>query len=436
MNLRLKTLDALLLTFGALLLSCQKEDEDIGLSLSQNSQFQTYFTDTVTVQTSTVLLDSKVATSGTAYLLAGRYVDERLGTVTGKSFFQMGTAGVSGTIGQEAVLDSLVLSLDYAYSYGDTTRLLHLNVHQLSGKMVSGTTYYNTDQIAYEATALASAAFSPRPGRRRPLRIRMPAALGSQLLEQMKLGTLNSTDFLNTFRGLALVPDTADNGALLGFRAASDSTGLKLYYHQRSEQQRENQSVSFSLSDQTLRSNYLQSDRSGSLLASLQHTYEGVGIAQTNEEAFVQSGTGLCTRIDFPYLYRFKALGTLALNSASLIVRPVSQSQQVNHPAPASLLLYETDNRNRPLNLLSATYTDLTGTAYLVQDGTNNLRYYQFGLNSYVTALMRSNVASDNGLLLTIPATSGQLTINRLVLGGSKHAQSPIKLELVYTQVK
>jgi hypothetical protein len=417
------------------LFACEKES-DIGYDLhNTDEQFKTYFTDTTTVLTSTVLVDS-IPTSGTNYLMAGRYVDDRLGKITGKSFFQLGLTDNTISLGDAPIFDSLVFMLDYAYSYGDTTQTQQLSVYQLTKKLDETQTYYNSDQVAYESTPLATQAFRASPGKRKPLRIRLPDALGQALV----MKAVNSTIATNTYfqeyiKGLALVPGESDNAAVLGFRATSDSTVVKLYYH-RNESERVNLTYDFKVSTGTQRFHQLKADRSGTLLSSLQRIYQSVDSKETADEAYVEAGIGLRTRIDFPYLSTFNGLGHIAINSADLVIRPVAKSFGGNTLPPSSLSLYIAYANNRVGSLLSTVYTDLTGTASYVADEVNVLYYYKFPLTSYINTEIRNNVRSKEGLFVAVPETIDPVTVQRLILGSNQHPSQPLKLELVYTLVK
>ncbi len=108
MNLLIRKL-ALCLSISALFLACE-DPQDIGKDLQpQNQDFGVLFTDTVTVRTSTVLVDS-VRTSISNYMLAGQYMDAKLGTVTAKTFFQARFSGSDTTyiLAESPVYDSLV----------------------------------------------------------------------------------------------------------------------------------------------------------------------------------------------------------------------------------------------------------------------------------------------------------------------------------------
>ena len=74
-----------------LLASCDDTNE-VGLEL-EDGNLTAFYTDTVTVSVSTVLLDS-IATSGTGTMLVGQYEDAIVGKTTASTFFEIGRAHV------------------------------------------------------------------------------------------------------------------------------------------------------------------------------------------------------------------------------------------------------------------------------------------------------------------------------------------------------
>ena len=112
------------------LVSCEDPNE-LGLGLVDDNIAGKY-TDTLTVNVSTVYLDS-LATSGTGNMLAGQYTDPHSGTVLANTFFQVGLGSATWTVAADATFDSLTLLLPYSgYSYGDTTQAVTYNIHRLA----------------------------------------------------------------------------------------------------------------------------------------------------------------------------------------------------------------------------------------------------------------------------------------------------------------
>ncbi|HEX8529035.1 MAG TPA: hypothetical protein VF646_03400 [Cytophagales bacterium] len=123
---------------------------------------------------------------------------------------------------------------------------------------------------------------------------------------------LSEEAFRSLLKGIAVFPGGGDNGAILGFRAISDSTVIRLHYH-TDDLNRKPETVTFKAKKSSVRFNQLQSDRSGTLLAPLQRTRQAIDAALTGDETFLLSGIGLVTRLDFPYLRNFGELFPLGI---------------------------------------------------------------------------------------------------------------------------
>ncbi|MES2730140.1 MAG: DUF4270 family protein [Bacteroidota bacterium] len=431
------------------LFSCEK-DSDIGLELhNQDEQFKTYFTDTVTVLTSTVLIDS-INTTNAPYLIAGRYVDSRLGKISAKSFFEVGMDHAID-LGTKPVFDSLVLLLKYAYSYGDTNQVQQLSVHRLDNKLNPNKKYYSKESVSYESTPLGSVAqpFKARPRRGKKLSIRLPDELGKEIVAK----TLNkdfshsnpNLDFINYFKGLALVPGENDNASVIAF-VADTSAIVRLYYHVN-EAGLEKKTYDFKVSAGKTHFHQIISDRSATLLTGLKNAYDAVEAKSTGNETFIQEGIGLYTRIDIPYLNTFNDAGRIIVNSARLVIRPVSGTYRRGTPPPRSLIMYLVNARNRLAPDKTFPEVPQEGVPYLA-DEINGLHYYSFPFTYYINTEVQNNVRSQYGLLLASTNMqfnpvlkqqiyeSAQVSVERLIMGGNHHSEASIKLELTYTLVK
>ena len=406
-------------------LACQAPDSpDTALPPPDNGM-EAIFTDTVTVRASTVLLDS-VATSGAALLLAGRYHDNRLGSVVAGSVVAFGYEA-QPTVDESLIYDSLVLSLDYAYSYGDTNQVQHLHIHSLEEELSADKTYYNSDRVAYRSTPLGSKTFKPRPNTRIPLRIRLEDALGHALFNEMKDGGFTEETFKSVLKGIVVLPGENDNGAILGFRTISDSTVIRLHCH-TNDLDLKPETFTFKAPESSVRFNQLQSDRSSTLLAPLQRTRQALDASLTGEETFLLAGIGLVTRLEFPYLRNFANLYPLGINRAELVVQPVGNSHNRQYPLPTKLELFEVDGANRSRAAEALTQ------AFLTEDLVNQDKFYRAALTDYIIESIREGPVHRNGLLISFGSATFRQSAEKLVLGGAAHATDPVKLRVYYTR--
>jgi hypothetical protein len=405
--------------------SCEWGDANVGANLINNTNAaQQQVIDTFTVKVSTVLLDS-IATSATTQLTTGQYTDPYLGVVRASNFCQIALTE-SFRPSDEAVFDSLTLSLRYNYHYGDTTQLQQVTVYALTDRLDETRTYYNTSTIAY-GSSLGSRTFRARPTTGKRLDIRLSDALGRQLFQEARQGNLSGKeDWLSLLKGIALVPGSADNAAILGFIA--DSTQVNFYYHTPGV----NEIIE---SVQTVKADYwfnqIKSDRSRTSLAALQQIRQSVASATTNQEVYIQGGVGIGIRIDFPTLQLLKNIPNGGVNSAILTLKPIPNTVTKKLSLPSPLAIYTCDEQNRLVNYLLPSFSSsgqLTA-GYSTDPGTNE-HTYKFDLTEYVSTIVRSTSTQWNGLMI-LPLQH-EKDLSRAVLGGNKHAQYALKLDVYY----
>jgi Domain of unknown function (DUF4270) len=428
---------ALLLLLTGLLSSCEDVTGLEGaLQIDDGGTLAATYVDTLTVRTSTVLTDS-VASSTSAYLLLGRYQDVRLGSVTARSYLQVGQASTF-TPEAGAVLDSLVLVLTPdAYRYADTTRTQHIEVHRLQTDLRGTATYYTADSRPYDGATLGQRPF--RAGKqlrslRVPLREAAGTQLGQRLLDAARQGTLGTTDeLLYQLPGLVLTPGAADDAALLRFTVAGSA--LQLYYHLPAAP---DQALShgFELSYGPAHFYQLQADRRGSLLTSLTGLRQGLPSASTAEESYIQAGLGLQTKVEFPYLSDLRELtGGIVINAATLEAEVVPDSENRYLPPPTTLVPRLTNAANR----LGARFGDdngvqVSGTYQRGISPRTGLErgLYTVSLTTYCAQVLAGNLR-NHGILLG-PA-SGDMA-ERVVLAGGRNTGSPMRLRVFFTRIK
>jgi len=442
------------------LAACQWGDEVVSLVQPNPDDFAALFSDSTTVRLSTVAADS-IMTGSASRLFVGRLSDPYFGIMRASSFFQP-TLNGAVSLSEQAVYDSLTLSLQYdGYYYGDTTKLLNLSVHALQEDITLKNVYYNGNTTPYDATPLAKVSFypNPRPTARVPkkiMQIKLSSALGQQIFALAKSNLLTSnSQWINLLKGIVIIPDLTNNQAVVGFSAGT--TSLKMFYHTSSVDGETKDSSLFSL---TAIYNQVLGDRSKTLLAKLPQRRLSLPTSQTGELAFIQSGSGIMTRVDLPTIRQLKDVKYSYANRAYLRITPVYQSATEQFKAPATIYAYYCDNNNEYLQSPSTGFpeslSDLNGAAVtgpLINDMVNNKQYYLLDLSQYVSSILSSNSEQAAGLLLRASlfnTTSQNSTyvfpdldseysksFDRLVIGSQNNpTDKGVKLELYYTTAK
>ncbi len=437
------------------MVACQPknvEEFEIGEDLNPSGS-KVYAVDSLTIKTSTVMVDSMV-TSEQSHLLVGRFEDEKLGITKGMSFFQLGFKNQSPpNFSENDVFDSLVLLLDYNYFAGDTTKIQEIIVFELSEEIKledNESTFYNTNETGYFPNPIGSKIFRALPQKGESLEIRLNDELGIELFNMAIDGDDRIADeesFLNYFKGLALVPGENDDAAILGFTInnnegisdeeegeTSPNIIMRTFYRKEGEIL-ENSFYDFELRDISKAYFNIQGGRSQTNLSELKNGEQRLSSALSLNEAYLQAGTGLRIRFDLPYFENLiESLGPDAyIMDAILRIEPIKGSYSGNFDLPSQLIMYECDNKN---NLTDPVYetatTDLQISVPNIDREFNEDTYYEFRLTDYLLQQLDKEYYDGSGLLLLMPSPDFESTVERLIIGGKENSENSISLTIFY----
>ncbi len=479
----------LFFAFFATLTACE-DPQEIGSEVFVQDVGVLY-TDTLTVDASTVLVDS-IVTSNTQNLLVGRYSDPILGLVQANSYFHIVNndtlRSAVDTAGRKKItwtkfptkIDSVRFILPYSSYQGDTLQAQTFKVHQLADNAVLDATktyFSSTDAPALKPTLLGQTkSIKIRPiknknilsgtGRFDTLRIPItdPVFLSflSKQRDAKKEDVVIGTEFRNSIRGLALTSESANNAALLGFTA--DFAIMKVYYSYKYSytlRNKANTADSITVKVDTTKANDLfvsiynratgaplnarfnkiTATRSGAFSKILKPS-DAVKSLQSNNEVAIQESVGLALNLKFPTLAKLKERRDIAINKAELVLEPKSSPYSV----PQDLILIESTKDNRPVR------TTITGEGSLlfVSSESASASYitktqnYTFNVTSSLQNVL-SGRNKSNGWIVT-PTTFGTSAQGQRGVTSGKNIISSnidraifnaknIKLKVYYTYV-
>lgn len=410
--------------------------------------------DTTTVQVSTVLLDS-IPTSSTGLLLMGGYSDPKLGNLTAKGYIQV--ANPTWTPATIAFFDSLVLRTAYSgYYYGDTTQVQTIEVHRVTkdfktfalpfywfnegqySVLYKANSLYNTTKTPVESTPLGSRQVLLRPLGKDTLQIRLDDALGKEWLAgaQNQLPDLVEADrFLTYFKGVSIENASAQPSCVVGLN--TDGMKIRLYYKEYVEDKLAQKYQDFAFGSTLFNYSAIQADRSATKLKDIGTTGEVISTA-SDDQVYVQAGTGLVAKIRFPHVHKtIDGTQTLLVNQAQLLIEPVKDSFDKDRPYPKTLTIYKTDRSNLPLSQLSADYNPSAAqsASYSEDKEYQTSSGYTFNVTQYVQTLVGTEGNTDNGLLLMAPGTELTNKVNKIYLGAKNSGTTyRVKLKIWYTR--
>lgn len=376
--------------------------------------------DSISLKMSTLKIDSLESSSSTN-LNVGSYTDEYFGDITSTAYFQLEMP--TSLIADDEIYDSIVIKLPYSgLSYGDTLLPQTINVHRVIEDIEPGDEYddlpylYNTSKFDYDTEILGTATVVPKPNFHDSIMIRLNDELGKEFLDILRDEDDEidiSSDFLDIFHGIALVPGN-ENNSILSFKA--DSAMKVILYTHIVEEEKIEKSYSFVKGEVLNHCNNIVSDVSGTVLSKLGTQKEEVYSYEMDEMTFVQGGTGIVTRIDFPGIGKILEVEYKnILYKAELVLKPVPGSFG-SKELPSTLVLYETDKYNNLVNM----YTDDSGNAIVstlyYDEFYDENNYYTFDITSFIyNELSDGFVDPDHGLLVTLPDSEFKSSLDRIV---------------------
>lgn len=397
--------------------------------------------DTLTVEMSTINFDSLV-TSNQSRILVGNYDDPIFGKVKSSSYFQLSSSNYalnnegSDTENVNYVFDSISMVLKYDnYFYGDTTKIQTFNIHRLTQKVKPNTdsgSFYNNSSLSYDEESLGTFSYKPRPVGKDSINIKMSNVFGEALFQKIKKRDITDFDtFTEYLKGLVIVPSSSNSSSVIGFNTSKSL--VRLYYSKYQAGVDEVPFViDFSILDATKQFNSISLDKTGTLIQNLPISSSKLSSTVTNGQGFIQSGTGVACRIDFPNLRQLKYISDNgAIVDAQLILKPVNNSYSEKYPLADSLKIYVGDNLNRiSSSLLNSAGAQVYGILNKKSDEFNENIGYTIPLGNFLQKEMLRASDSKSSLILTLPGISK--TVNRIVLGDQKHLNNKIQLKIYY----
>ncbi|MEY4955727.1 MAG: hypothetical protein RI981_1812 [Bacteroidota bacterium] len=385
------------------------------------------YTDTLRVNSSTVFMDS-TQTGANNTLLVGSYSHPVLGTFESSVFTQIANAD-SLFANSSSILDSLKMHLVYKSYQGDTNQLHTLQVYKLKDSLSLSKDYFaNTSSVAIQSGLVGSHVFRPRPIRSKAsngdslkldtLHFTMSKSLGAELLEKYADKSIagGGKSFRLSFPGLMFKSITAQKSALLGFSPAYSR--MTLHWHNPNDTTKYSLNYYFSLSSAMMtevhaRFNQFKITPSGAL-ASLTKSGQAVPASATGQLTYVQSGSGLVTKVDFPTLMKLKGDRNIAINKAELVLE-AEEGLDFNQSL-GQLTLLQVDANNRPIR-------NSYGLGYVLSEGGSGIQTgsYNATLNSFtfnITTELQSVIngrKANLGFLISPSLTSSSTGYTKLM---------------------
>lgn len=447
------TTSGLLLAVILILFACD-DPIKLGLDLQREDQrISAFFTDTFTIESSVKLFDTINTTindiSGRA--IVGSLDDKNFGKITSSVFgsFLVPTNGLSFTDAQNPTVlaDSatIALYLFISSSYGDTSKAVTINVHQITEALSSKKFNYHSRDKFPVARLLGSVQTKVKAGT--TIEIKLNQSFAREIIDKNDTEALKTQEnFEQFFKGLRISTEGAEN-FVFAFdpNDRNNSTRMTITF--------KNSTADTSPKVRNLFFSGLNGV--GVIFSSMQYDFSQtphlknlrvnslVPTAQIDNKCYVMGGIGIATLIKFPSLYGFSKDKNIIVNRAELVIEPSQQNFQnllTNQTLPNLRFIvankegfFDTyPSTTTPRFLLFETANSFSSQSILNMPYISSGRSYQpVIITSYVQALMNKTI-EDTGLFI-IPERL--LSSMDYASFGDSKAPNKMKLLVYYTVI-
>jgi len=415
---------------------CKNEYDIIGLNLQDPDEILgNAFSDTTTLTAYSIREDS-INTTKLSNSILGYIKDPVFGLTQAGIYSQYLLSGSSVNFGTNPVLDSVILTMQYAGFFGDTLSPLTIKVYELTESLVKDTKYYNFTPTECSNQNLVFRNYQLLPKPTTPItidtvtydshiRIRLSNALGTRFLNNPSQLADNAT-FLEFFKGLYIVATASGgSGSLLYVNMTSSVSGINIYYH----------------NDEGAKKYALVSNSNAVFYNSFSHDYSqstdnifkdqvlNGNTSLGKQKLYAQPLAGVKTKIDFPYLQKTFKDQDVVINKAELVISNVSEDE-LYFFQPYSLGLQAIVDNGISYLPDDAYYTS---SSYFGGTYDSDTKEYRFRITQYIQQLI---LQSEGGLGIYLVVSGAGIRGNRLIFAGTDIGYNPtnrLRLELTYT---
>jgi hypothetical protein len=427
---------------SALVLSSCTKKEDIGQELMElpGDVLGVEFTDTVSMITYSNLVDS-FKTDEIKVNMLGSYFDPVMGVTTAGFFTQVRLVNNDIDFGTKAVFDSIVLTLDYSFIYGeDSMAVQTIKVYEVTQDMYRDSSYYSNSKIAYDPQEIANlqVVFNNRDSiyegdahLHAHLRLRLDDAFGLKIFDKSGQQELsNNEEFVKFIKGLYVTAEkrTTPGGDLAGIPLLSSYSRLAIFYHDDKDTMIEN----FVINENTARvqvfDHYGYQDASADFINQVINGDSALG----QQTFYLQPMAGVKTALRFPHLQELVKNRKIAINKAEIILKPDANMMDFEGPPP-NIVLVKVAADGSYLYTKDHGEDVQGGPRYFYGGWYNELeKEYYFTVTRHLQSILDGDEI-DRGMYILIEGSG--ITANRVIFPGPE-ATNGVRLRLYYTIVE
>lgn len=319
--------------------------------------------------------------------------------------------------------------------WGDTLTQQRISIYRLKNPIVldNDEDLYNSTVLPTEDTPLFSFTFTPCPGRKKEVSVRLPDSWGQQLLNDL----VAQDDYFDTqdkfkkkFPGLVFVPEN-DGQCITGFMVNDSAMNINLHYQEVSNQ-RTGQVLTFNVNTDYAYTG-IRHDPTGTHLASLKSGIENlVHSSDMGCLAYMQGLTGYYNQLEFPYLNSLGSAGQIvSIESATLYLYPLARSYNEVSQLPNDIRLYITDENNVLEDYVYGSDGVTVQTGDLTIDEMYGKEtYYSFDLTEFIRNNYGTSGIKRQKLLMSLTDEESTTTFNQVIFTNDPEQENQCRLDV------
>ena len=389
-----------------LILICSCEQEGDFSPIDDGSDIEVLSIDTLTLEISTVYLDS-IITQNSGSVLIGNTFSEELGHLSSTGYMQF-VPGSTILPDDEDTYDSLGLTIyPYRNTFGKGSQQKFSIYRVKQDYEPADDFFYQFDKLEVFPAPIGNFTLDLNEDDNDSIYISLDDALGLELFkEAQQSGSFfeDNDDFLDFFKGIAIIPDDASIPFASSIPFNSLNIRLELFYTRDQEEFTQEETIRFDLNPQATHFHHIDTDRQNTTLKNIE-TLGELSSRNANNKSFLQASSALVTRIRIPYLHKIEeAFPKFFIAFSSLIIEPVANSFDSDEPLPESLSLYylnKFDNLNAALTQ-GAFLPASVGILEYDQEFEENTNY-EIDLTGIIPQLMQEPKEDDVSFYITLP---------------------------------
>lgn len=394
------------LIIGLIAVSCT-DPNTIGLEIQPTSD-NIIISDTSSFswQTSQVESEDSLRTDEALNLILGEINDPVFGYNQGTFNTQILLTENNSTLGENPIVDSIILSYTYSGYYGVLDEFTNLEVKRINDDIYKDSIYYSNEYEFIIGSAIWTDTFSLSNDSETPfLKIKLTNDFGQQILNLGDDLLKDNETFLQEFKGLSVLASATNT--ILYLNPDGSNSFMKIYYH-NDESGSDTLSLDFELGGDAARVNWFSPKQNSVII-------------DDQSKIYIQSMAGYKAKISINNIDSLKALLEGKAINKVIMSFDVEAGSQSEYAAHDKLFLVRVDQEGSNVFL-----TDLTIEGETHFGGRLENDKYEFNITRYFYQLL-NNDSYTNDLYL-LPAGAA-VNANRTIL------DKDIKLTINYSKL-